>query len=523
MMDSCFSCILADDEPTILSSLANSPIWEEHGTKILAKVGNGQQAFESIQNLKPDFAILDIRMPGLSGLEVLKKCAEVGSRTQILIISGFDDFTYAKDALKYGAKAYILKPIDYTELSEELRLLGMRLNNERSASDQVKRPATTFFRDLIEGRVIDSSLIVKLLPSLHENLTDTACYVMSIGFSSILSNAVYEKTIPLLETLLEKIRHKIWFRDTKSLVGIFNTGTETPYEAASLLLEVLTDNGYPDTVIGIGDVVPGLYQCPYSYSKALSAVTYRLYSSEKHIFTSLDICNVPPPDRNPLQCLDMESIILTGNVEKIEKGVKEFIGTLLYVPMPSPNYVYSLCYSFAEHVASSLRPVLYEGSVKSLYKEIPLCSSLDGLISCLTGYFTDIAHSIDRLYGFQKAALILEEIKGLYADDDELIRKAKLYIRENIQNKIYISDVARDTNLCESYFASNFKNKTGQTLRDYLLKEKMEWAGKALLEKKMSIEDIASHLGYSDYHAFSRAFKKMYGDTPSTFRLKADR
>ncbi len=522
-MNNCFSCILADDEPTILLSLANSPIWEEQGIKIIAKEDNGQGAFESIQNLKPDFAILDIRMPGLSGLDVLKKCAETGSRTQIIIISGFDDFSYAKDALKYGAKAYILKPIDYTELSDELRILGMRLNNERNAIDQVKHPATTFFKDLIEGRVIDSSLIVKLLPSLNEALTDTSCYVMFISFSSTLSNEAYEKTLPLLETCLEKIRHKIWFRDAKSLVGIFNFGTETSYEVASAFLELLTDNDYPDTVIGIGDVVPGLYQCPYSYNKALSAVTYRLYSNDKHIFTSLDICTIPPPDRNPLQNVDMVSFILTGNLDKIEKGVKQFMETLLYVPMPSPNYVYSLCYSFAENVSSSLRPVLPEGAVKSIYKEIPLYVSLDGLIGCLSSYFADIEHYIESLYGMEKASLILEETNGIFEDDDELIRKAKLYIRENIQNKIYISDIACNANLSESYFAIYFKNKTGQTLRDYLLKEKMEWAGKILLEKNINIEDIASRLGYSDYHAFSRAFKKIYGKTPSTFRLKAVR
>jgi YesN/AraC family two-component response regulator len=71
-----------------------------------------------------------------------------------------------------------------------------------------------------------------------------------------------------------------------------------------------------------------------------------------------------------------------------------------------------------------------------------------------------------------------------------------------------------------TYFASYFKANTGQTLRDYLQQEKMEWAGKELLKKTMSVEDIAYYLGYSDYHAFTRAFKKVYGQTPSDFREK---
>jgi two-component system response regulator YesN len=519
-MEIYFSCILADDEPTILSSLAESHIWEELGIKIIAKEGNGIAAFESIRNLKPDFALLDIRMPGMMGLEVLRKCSEIGSRTQVIIISGYDDFSYARDALKYGAKAFLLKPIDYTELSEELRVLIARINNERSSRNPTLHNSTSFFGDLIEGRIIDSSFIVKFLPSLGENLADASCYVMCIIFPTTLSDEAYQKVLPLLEKSLSTKPHKIWFKNTTMLVGIFNTNIETPFETATHILDFLLSQDYPRPTIGIGDVVPGLYQCSYSYSRALTAVAYRLYANERHIFSYLDICTTPPPKRNLFQQIDLPNLILSGDLEKIQNEIGDFLQQLLYVPMPSPNYVFSLSYAFAENISSSLRPVLPEDAIPSIYNLIPRCMSLTEIKECIFTYCKDIIRYIDKVYGLEKATFLITQRNGLFDKEDKLIRKAKIFIKENIHNKIYVSDVAHHVNFSETYFASYFKANTGQTLRDYLQQEKMEWAGKELLKKTMSVEDIAYYLGYSDYHAFTRAFKKVYGQTPSDFREK---
>lgn len=513
-----FSCVLADDEPTILSNLESSSIWRELGIRVIASHNNGEDVFNSIINLKPDFAVIDIKMPGLSGLEVLKKSSEAGARTKIIIISGYDEFQYAKEAIKWGACAYLLKPIDYTELSEELGFLISKANSQQTTVSS--KSSANFFKDLIEGTIVDSSVIPRYLSSLNESISDTECYVVSILFTDKLSNADFPRLMPIMENTAGEARHKLWFQDAKKAVGIFNLSVETPFELANRIAENLEAEGYEGVRIGIGDIVPGLYQCSYSYNRALTALTYRIYGKERKVFTFMDICTVAPPADDPLSSVDISVAVLSDSDEELAKCVTAFMSSLLYVAMPSPNYIYSYCQAFADRTSSELSPLIPSSSNADIYKEIVESESLEDIVSALTAYLKKLSARISSIYGKEKAELVLAESHGLFEGDDELIRKAKRFIRENIQNKIQIPDVADAVNLSPSYFAIYFKNKTGQVLRDYLLSEKMEWASKALLDNKISVEEIALRLGYSDYHAFSRAFKKKYGQTPSAFSGK---
>ncbi|MCR5289562.1 MAG: response regulator, partial [Treponema sp.] len=351
-MDTLFSCVIADDEPAIVSNLKCASFWKTLGISIIAECSNGELAYQAIQNLKPDFAVIDIRMPLLTGLEVLRKCRENGSSTQILIISGFDDFSYAKQALKYGAKAYVLKPIDFTELAEELQHLILTLEHERKVINQ-SFSATTFFTDLIEGRIIDSSIIRRMLPSLETELTDTACYTVIFSFAAELSNEQYKQVIPLLDSGLTHIRHRFWFKNAKSLVGILNVSDKTPFEVVHALLDSFDSKGYNSVIAGIGDVVPGLYQSTYSYGTAQTALTYRIYNSKERVFSSLHICtDAPPSNENPLHKVDMIKALMTLNKETVSICIRVFLDAVLYVPTPSPTYLYSLSNAFIANTSA---------------------------------------------------------------------------------------------------------------------------------------------------------------------------
>lgn len=518
-MERVFTAVIADDEPAILSNLQNSPIWNDLGIKIISSASDGEECFESILRLKPDFAVVDIRMPKLSGLDVIKKCSEAGLQTQIIIISGYNEFTYAKEAIKYGAKAYILKPIDQTELREELMILKSKLDNSIKATDPTKY-STSFFKDLIEGRITDSSIIARMLPTLDSKLTDTDCFVLRIVFKSDLTNVHYSSFNDLLNTTLTSLRFKHIYIDKNSVAIIINIANITPFEVAQNLINALDNHNFPKSIIGIGDIVPGLYQCPYSSSRAMITVAYSIYDTKRRIFTYLDICTVAPPSKAPYDAKQMSQAIIEIDKEKITQLIEDYISSVCYVPMPSPNYLYSHTNTFVQMVISELNPVLHESPIRFSISNITNKDSLEEIKKTLLDFFLEIANYLLQIYGPTKPRLIMDQANGLYDEEEELIKNAKLYIKENISSGIQISDIADNANLSPTYFAIYFKNKTGETLRDYLLKEKMEWAGRRLTKGEDSVEEIATSLGYSDYHAFSRAFKKVYGEAPSTFRDK---
>ena len=123
--------LIADDEKSIRNGLKKIIDWNKCGYEICGEASDGNQALEKILELKPDLVLLDIKMPGKTGVEVLKEIAELKKspdcsyrkNTNFLILSGFSDFEFAKEAMNYGAKGYFVKPVDEEQLEEKVKTL----------------------------------------------------------------------------------------------------------------------------------------------------------------------------------------------------------------------------------------------------------------------------------------------------------------------------------------------------------------------------------------------------------------
>jgi two-component system response regulator YesN len=137
-----FKVLLVDDEPFVTKALKVLINWEELGYSVCGEASNGQDALELIKKLEPDVVITDIRMPKMDGLELIQYCREMlKTNTKFIILSGYSDFKYAQKAIKYGAKEYLLKPIDETELIDRLKVLYKEFDRERQAVEDSSKQA----------------------------------------------------------------------------------------------------------------------------------------------------------------------------------------------------------------------------------------------------------------------------------------------------------------------------------------------------------------------------------------------
>ncbi len=527
-----FTAIIADDEPAILKGLKESINWSELDLSIIALAHDGREALNLITKLNPDIAIIDIKMPTLSGLDVIRNAKDAGSATDFIILSGYNDFSYAKDAIKYGARAYLLKPLDKEEFYGEV----YRICSERAHTLETPYPdrqflpygsETVFFNNLIDSKILDSGKIKNILLSSRINLSDSPCYVLVLLFAQDLAeNALEELPFPLIIAKLNEhfdtIRHRFWKYDHQKIIGIFNTSNTTSFQIAMQCIDVLTAQNLPLPQIGVGDTVSGLFECPYSYNRALTALSYQLYDDRSKIFTYEFICTVPPKvTLSDIDYLPLVQAIVRRDKDAIKNYCDTFIDSLLYVTMPPPNYVFSLCYALfnlieQEFSSFSQQDITLTTNAKDLYQ----FKKLTQIRQWLTESFCQLSEFIDAVYGYsdpassRKPAKITEDVK------DNIIKTAKEYIHGNIQKHIKIEDIARQVHLSPSYFAIYFKNKTNINLRDYLLNEKMEYAKKKLSDPSISISDVAYDIGYGDYRSFSRAFKNIYGITPSDFQAR---
>lgn len=523
-----FTAVLADDEYSVLEGVKTAIDWESLGIRIVALASNGHEALDAIIKYKPDLAIIDIRMPDLTGIEVLGRSRNAGISTDFIILSGYDDFSYAKEAMRYGAKAYLLKPLNSTELTDEIcRIFMERTSQSRHSTRRLYQEQFNFnfFNNLIDGKILESSIISQMLCDTDLPLSDSSCYVCAFIFEETLSSGTASfSPDPVLKQLNQEFageKHILWKHDSKQLIGIFNTSSLIPFHVALRCLEALKNKELPLPFIGVGDTVSGLMECSYSYNRALTALTYQLYDSSSHIFTYETICTIPPKTRlSDIDCLPLFQYIVKKDREGIKTYCNEFIDSLLYVPMPPPNYVYSLCYALFHQVQQEFSNFSHgEISEIATARDLYRFKQLSQIRQWLSDSFCQLSEFIDAVYGYASSKYAQVQENASRADDP-IICTAKEFIHRNITNHIKIEDIAREVHLSPSYFAIYFKNKTNVNLRDYLLTEKMEYARRVLTNPSASISDVAYEVGYGDYRSFSRAFKNVHGITPSDFQAK---
>ena len=503
------TAILADDEPAITEGLSSLPVWEELGISVIGTADSGKAALEKITSLRPDFAIMDIMMPGMTGLDVLERLEEAASDTDIIILSGYGNFEYARKALKFQAKAYLLKPVDAAELRETLlSLMKRRIQEDAGEALRVSR---TTLNDLADGKLIDTATVTRMLTSGAKGLSDGNCFAMIFSFPSNMK----EGTLTSLETATEGIKRILWNKDQKTIRAIFSISERTPFEIAEACLKALSDKDQTLPRIAIGNTVNSLGAIATSFSRASMALSYQLYDENGRIFTSDIIASTPPAYKPADRDIEpLKEYILANDREGIREYCENFIKTLLGNTLPPPNYVYSITNWLIREAGNRLSPLIDtallipEAPDITKYRTIPALE--DGLVSL----FERLASYIAAVYGKDAESRLTRKEE----DDDEIIQKMIRYIDEHTEEQVRLEDIASLVNLSPSYAAIYFRKKTGTTLREFMLQRKMEDARKKLLERDASVTDIAYNLGYHDYRSFSRAFKNITGITPSEFQ-----
>ncbi|MDD6223088.1 MAG: AraC family transcriptional regulator [Lachnospiraceae bacterium] len=187
--------------------------------------------------------------------------------------------------------------------------------------------------------------------------------------------------------------------------------------------------------------------------------------------------------------------------------------------MPAPNYLLGGCFSLCQRIDKEFSEWSH-GDIQGLStpRELYSLQSTDEILDWLIRRFIYLSEYIDAVYGYGKKKN--EQPEEKIQSDDPLINNAVAWLKSHILDSPRIEDVAKEVHLSPSYFAIYFKKKTGLNLRDYMLREKMEYARIALLKPDTQVTELALTLGYNDYRSFSRAFKNINGITPSDFQAR---
>ncbi len=524
-----YTVLLVDDEEEVIEIISKKIPWEELGLRILGYALNGVKALEMAEELQPDVVITDIRMPYMDGLELSRRLKKEYPTIHILLFTGFDEFEYAKTAIRLELDDYILKPVNAEELTGILTKLKKNMDKERKKQkniDDLKAyylktlpvMQSEFLSTLLDGRLLDEQAKADMKRSLTRPYFAAVAIYTSTHETPSDIDPVY---LPIAvqkqaeEMLGEKWKgYFFYYRGDTVMIAQLNTRediTALTDDCDRMAKAVYRLIGASVTA-GIGAICQSLEELKGSYNGAREAVSYRvLYGTERAInireIAPTEDASVPYGDNETLR--EVFKQIHMGSREDIFAAVHSYVETSLRTVSTVEQYRIQLMglvsefYSFAasNHIAqNSVNPVEEE-----LYREL---SGMD-------------ADAVEEW--MKKQSIMFHDALERARKDTSrsFVAEAKEYVRDHYREPdLSLDQVCSALGVSNSYFSSIFKKDTGTPFISYLTQYRMEEAGKILLSTDDKNYVVARSVGYQDANYFSYVFKKQFGMSPSRYRAQ---
>lgn len=470
-----YKIFIVDDESLIIKSLKASVDWDKYECEVIGEACDGLEAYELILQLKPDIVFTDIRMPGMSGLELIKKVGELSANILFVVISGYAEFAYAQKALSYGVLGYCLKPFDEMEIyailekarsmleklkaSMEMELMGLIGDTDAAAHERIKSVLDTGGLELSDSKGIAVVVLVgqEELPVPNE-ITHVRLKIGSSRYAYLLQDSSLEHAGNYLKGIVLEAVKGIGISKVHYSVDAIGEAIEEAYIAANQYF--MTGRN-------------GIYTYEDYYQEELVSALHQLENAiiKKEIKTVR-------------KALDMVETILSKGIYNIKHAFQ----------------IYNIImYSF--YMMHSER---YESHIYD---------------------YGQLTHSFNGVHGmFEYLQGLLKEYTGLLSNNlpsdikNETFRNILLYVNDHYYEDISIQTISREYIMNPSYVSQLFKKQTGATFTEYITNLRLNYACNLLKTTGFTINEVAEKVGFNDYYYFTRVFKKVIGKTPTGYR-----
>lgn len=525
---SMITLLIVDDEAEIRSGLRSIIPWEDYSITLIGTAANGAEALDKIRYYEPDIVITDIQMPGMSGLELVRRAREEQFDCSFVILTGYDEFEYARTAIRYGVREYLLKPISIKDLTELIQNLKEDILSKRDYhSDQLStlrklRKAQVSLRkqnlipQLLRGE-LSAAELQKVIQEYNLPIQDKeSCAVLIQAFSTFQyteeTTELANTLVPLREALEEELNGLpalISDYPPAGLVLVVNLPFQsdqwsTLREMLEHHIQITNTDGPACVTAAIGKPVSSLCSIAASFQESRQIITWHIYPETGPVLDSSVLDPRQPSVIMPGD--DLLESVLKDDREGIKNCFQLYLDKLTASALPPPSYLYSMCNYVIITLQSQLSRYL-DGPPKSYsgnsFAALQSLNSLEDIKSFM----------VKILSGFAEELAVSQAAKN-----DPLIQKALDYINKNLLKNPRTEDVCSYLGLSKSYFSTYFKNKTQLNFRDYTLDLKINYAQEQLKFQEHTSGEVSLSLGYEDYRSFSRAFKARTGLTPSEYQ-----
>ncbi len=473
-----YSVLLIDDETWVLEDLKTLINWEENGFHIIGEANDAETAKNKIDSLKPDVVISDIRMPGLSGIQLLELYGQQDIPFKTVFVTAYGKFEYAKKALELGADGYLLKPVETNELITTLHKIKKRLDNE-SKTD------------------VNADLWTKT----------GAIYVLLDGYAAEEEKARACARLDILQN------------DDPFVVLIADAGV-------SFLSDLKSDEYFEVKAVPMSDHRSVLVI--QSKTKIFNLITYknlfRLLNNfciKNNVFVGLSrVFNSKNKVRNAF--MQAEQALNASFVN--QKQFNAFSGKKANMTGINNLLLKYKNDSLKTELLDSLLPVIREqtpdtDALKEVFIQLYAQLEPDGAYA--DADMKEIMlrfKSVDAYFDYLKECIGSRGKKSGKTSSRNVVKEITEYIQNNYNQKIMINDLAQQFFLNPSYLSNLFKVETGKSFTAFLVECRLNKAAEMLEKSDLTLYEISARVGYEDYFHFSKLFKKHMNISPAHYR-----
>ena len=537
---------LAEDEVVVRETIKRMIPWEELGFELVGEAADGEMALPLLIRQQPDLLITDIKMPFMDGLTLARLAKKEIPGLKVVILSGYDDFNYAKQAIGIGVEDYLLKPITKNALIERLSEIRSRYEHEKTQKEYYekfqremqayeKNSSRDFFEALVGGSM-DMMEVYKRAEKLGLDIVAEAYNVLifTMNCDEDFSGQRDEyssweaESLELLENFFAGHSSAMLFRSNIFSYGVLLKGQRETIEentraCVDEIRKILSrQDGRREWFLAVGQSVERLSQIQKSYHTASRAFSQRyLYDENILYYDEMETMEHPggqaetednaylqKVDVNALNPAILQKFLSNGLQEETENFVKDYFYAIGQEPMESLVFRNYVILNVRFSVISFIKGLGCDtNEMESADTEEVLAESGKNMESAIAYAKKMISQAIgirDQNSGNKNRSILktaVDFIDSHYMDEE-----------------ISLNTVANVANVSSNHFSALFSQNMGQTFIEYLTSLRMNKAKELLRCTGMRSSEIAGEIGYKDAHYFSYLFKKTQGMTPSDYR-----
>ena len=533
---------LVEDEMVIRRGIKNSIDWEKEGYIFCGEASDGELAYPMIIKEKPDILITDIRMPFMDGLELCKLVKKELPNIKILILSGYDEFDYAKEAIRLGVTEYLLKPISSGKLLEALNGVSESIRREKEDKDLFRKymeemrentehEKQKFFEQMIAGNLSMADALEtgkKYEMNLSAGMYNLLLFRFTLGKENRKSGELLGEAEYAIEKLTERLEYVFEFqRGVEGWAFLLMADNEEQMservkELSKDLEEIMKNYSTIAYFGGIGQPVARLRELEESFREAERALAARFTMELNRIISVEDIRMAQNVDT-----LDDIEITSFGEIEKTRTMLEKFLNNGAEDEIDEFVDVY-----INELPEENLKSVLMRQYIimDAYIVMMSFCEKIEGIEGEMQAQSEELKNSMKTIQTLEEIKnyirMLLKKIIGVrdtisgrrYSN---IIEIAKDQIRKTyMSDEISLNTIAAEVGMSPSYFSSIFSKEMGKTFVEYLTEIRMDRAKELLMCSSMKTSEIGYEVGYKDPHYFSYIFKKTQNCTPKEFRAR---